>query len=189
MKKLLGACLTLMIILQATASAQMRTATVDVRKIYNEWKLSKEIQAKIEKKREEVTAQNNDRMAVINQYRLDRNILIQKYQAGEASMTEEEKKKAAAKIRDLGRNASALEQDRIDFFTKVRRSLGNDISFQSRMILERISEAIQVYALEKKYDMVIETGGQTTRHVPFFMYIEGSVDITEEILTRLNSAE
>ncbi|MCP5535530.1 MAG: OmpH family outer membrane protein [Akkermansiaceae bacterium] len=170
-------------------SQGMRIASVDVRKVFNEWKYSKESQKKIEDTKESLEKENNDRLAVINEYQMERSRMHQQYKANEGTMSAEDKAKMDAKFRSLGRDAVALEQDRRDFFEKGKRQLANEISSEAKLILDQITQSIQVYALEKKYHMVIETGGHTTRNVPLFVHLEGAVDITDEIITRLNEGE
>lgn len=167
----------------------LTVATVDVRKIFNEWKFSIKSQEKIEQTKEGLEQENNDRLAVINQHQMERSKLHQQYKADQATMSAEDKQKMDAKFRSLGRDAMALEQDRRDFFDKGKRALANEISSEANLILDRISQTVQVYALEKKFQMVVETGGHTTRNVPLFMHIEGAVDITEDIIKRLNETE
>ena len=106
-----------------------------------------------------------------------------------ATMSDADKKKMDIKFRSFGRDAMALEQDRRDFFEKGKRVLANEISSEAKLILDRITQTVQVYALEKKYHMVIEMGGHTTRNLPLFMHLEGAVDITDDIIKRLNDTE
>ncbi len=76
-----------------------------------------------------------------------------------------------------------------DFFEKGKRLLASDISSEVKLILDRINQMVQTYALEKKHHMVVETGGHTTRNLPLFVHLEGAVDITDEVIKRLNDAE
>lgn len=66
-----------------------------------------------------------------------------------------------------------------DFNGKAKRNLDLEVSAQSKLILQRITEAVQVYALAEKYDMVIETGGHTTRNLPLFLHLDNAEDITD----------
>ena len=168
---------------------EVSIASVDVRKIFNDWEYSIESQKKIEKTKESLEKENNDRLAVINEYQMERSRMHQQYKTNVATMSAEDKEKMDTKFRSLGRDAVALEQDRRDFFEKGKRRLANEISSEAKLILDQITQSIQVYALQKKYDMVIEMGGQTTRNVPLFVHLEGAVDITGDIIKRLNEDE
>lgn len=165
---------------------QMKIASVDVRKIFKGWKFAIESERKLEAARESLERENNERRAVINQYQMQRNKMHQEYQANKASVTPEEKAKLDREFIDLGRDSFALEQDRRDFYTKAKRNLDRDVTAQSKLILDKISEAIRAYAQAKKYDMVIEMGGHTTRNMPLFVHLDQAKDITEAVLEELN---
>ncbi len=185
MKAVLMTFALLALVSHAAVAGGLKAATVDVRKIFNAWTYSVETQNRIEKAREALEKENNNRLAVINEYRMERNQMHQQYQINKATMSKEDKKKMDAKFRSLGRDALALEQDRRDFFEKGKRRLASEISSEAKLVLDQIVQAAQVYALEKKFDMVIEIGG-TTRDVPLFVHLEGAVDITDELIKRLN---
>ena len=168
---------------------EMSMASVDVRKIFNKWKYSIDSQKKINMTKESLEKENNDRLAVINEYQMERSRMHTQFKSDVATMSDTDKKKMDVKFKSLGRDAMALEQDRRDFFEKGKRVLANEISSEAKLILDRITQTVQVYALEKKYHMVIEMGGHTTRNLPLFMHLEGAVDITDDIIKRLNDTE
>jgi Skp family chaperone for outer membrane proteins len=168
---------------------EMSMASVDVRKIFNKWKYSIDSQKKINMNKESLEKENNDRLAVINEYQMERSLMHTQFKSDVATMSDADKKKMDIKFRSFGRDAMALEQDRRDFFEKGKRVLANEISSEAKLILDRITQTVQVYALEKKYHMVIEMGGHTTRNLPLFMHLEGAVDITDDIIKRLNDTE
>ncbi|MFK7909906.1 MAG: OmpH family outer membrane protein [Akkermansiaceae bacterium] len=163
-----------------------KVAKFDVRKIFNEWQYSVESQKKIEDKRAELEEENNVRLATINSLQMQRTKMHQEYQKNKAGMSDEDKLEMDRKFRSLGRDAMALERDRRDFFQKGRSNLASEITSEANMILDQISEEAQVYALEKKFAMVVESAGETTSNTPFFLHLEGAVDITEELIKRLN---
>ena len=168
---------------------EMSMASVDVRKIFNKWKYSIDSQKKINMTKESLEKENNDRLAVINEYQMERSRMHTQFKSDVATMSDTDKKKMDVKFKSLGRDAMALEQDRRDFFEKGKRVLANEVSSEAKLILDRITQTVQVYALEKKYHMVIEMGGHTTRNLPLFVHLEGAVDITDDIIKRLNDTE
>ncbi|BDS08996.1 hypothetical protein NT6N_40360 [Oceaniferula spumae] len=181
-----------MLLLGASVSrlqaAELKIATVDVREIFDKWKYATESKEKLEKAREALERENNERLAVINEYQMMRSKMHQKYHADKDSVSAEEKAKLDRQFVSLGRDAFALEENRRDFFSKAKRAHDREVSSQSKLILDRITEAVQVYALEKKYDMVIEMGGYTTRNVPLFVHLDSAQDITAVIIKRLNES-
>ncbi|MBK1830970.1 OmpH family outer membrane protein [Verrucomicrobiaceae bacterium R5-34] len=185
-------CLLAMTLLSAVSqlhAQQMKVASVDVRKIFDQWDFSKESEQEIEDARIALERESNERLAVINELKMERSKMRQQYQASSGSFTAEDKAAMDRKFMALGRDAFALEQDRNDFIAKAKRSLDREVTATSKLILDQITEAVQAYAEKEEYDMVIETGGHTTRNVPFFVHLEGAEDITDIIIEQLNAKE
>ena len=71
-----------------------------------------------------------------------------------------------------------------------RQIVGNfdagEISSEAKLILDRIGQMVQAYAVENGYEMVVESAGHTTRNLPLFVHLEGAVDITDDIIKQLN---
>lgn len=183
-------CLVPLYLWGATFSAQgeeMKIASVDVKKVFDEWIYASEIESQFNGALKALEQANRDRLAVISQYQRKRDQTRQKYWSQADKISAGEKAKLSLKIVTLGRDAVALEQNRRDFHLQAKRSLNREYTAKSKLILDKIAEAVQVYALEAKYDMVVEMGGETTRNLPFFVHLDGSEDITQVIIKRLNA--
>lgn len=181
--------LSLALSIPCVHAGEMKIASVDVRKIFNEWEFATEVEGKLDEQRLAMERENNERRAVIAQYQMERNKMRQDFQVNRRSISFDEKAKLDRKFTELGRDAFALEQNRRDFYGKAKRNLDLEVSAQSKLILQRITEAVQVYALAEKYDMVIEMGGHTTRNLPLFLHLDNAEDITDIIIARLNESE
>ena len=166
----------------------LRIATVDVSKIFDSWEFSKQSQRKIEKLKGILESQNNDRKAIIDRLKMTHGQMLQKYRMNAATMRVADREKMVQEIRSLGREHDVLEQSRKDFIAEQQRKQTKQESEIAKLILKGINEVTQAYALEKKYDMVIEMGGHTTQNVPSFLHLEGSVNITNDIIARLNES-
>lgn len=191
MKLIVLSCLMILSLVASASKVQadeMKIASVDVRKIFKSWKFAIDSEQKLEAAREALERANNERRAVINQYQMERSKMHQEYQANRSEVTPEEKAKLDRKFIDLGRDSFALEQDRRDFYSKAKRNLDREVTAQSRLILDRITEAVQAYALAQNFDMVVEMGGHTTRNMPLFVHLQNAEDITEAVLKNLNKA-
>ncbi len=186
MKAVLTTFALLALVSHAAVAGGLKIATVNVRKVFNTWTYSVEIQKRIDKTRETLEQENNDRLSVVNEYRMELNRVRQQFQLNQSTMSEEDKNKVFMELSNLQREALALEQDRRDFLRKSRRRLADEMSTEAKLILDHVMQAAQVYAREKKFDMVIEAGGSTTRGVPLFVHLEGTVDITDQLINRLN---
>lgn len=164
----------------------MRIATVDVSKIFDNWNFSIKSKEKLQKLEEFIEKENNDRRAVIQRLQMMRGRTSEKFKLNAAAMSAEDKSKMNDEYLSMGLELKTLERDRRDFLEKEKRRVFKEQASVARSILDRINQAIQAYALEKKYQMVIEMGGLSTRSVPLFLHLDGAVDISDEIISRLN---
>lgn len=189
MKCIALSCLFIVSLVAPAARAQegeMKIASVDVRKIFENWEFAAESKRELEAAREALARENNERRAAINQYQMQRSKMRQEYLANQGSITPEAKAELDRRFIGLGRDSFALEQDRRAFYAKAKRNLDRDVSARAKLILDRITEAVQAYALAKKYDMVVEMGGHTTRNMPLFVHLGQAEDITGAVLDKLN---
>lgn len=164
----------------------MRIATVDIRKIFDKCVFSKKSELELRKISELLDKENNDRSAVIHERQLELDRISQKFKEGVAMMSAEDKTRMKDRHLRMSREVWALKRDQQEFLAQRNRKLFDEGTVVAKSILSRISEAVQVYAREKKFDMVIEIGGHSTYDTPLFLYLEGAVDISDEIIARLN---
>ena len=166
-----------------------KIAHFDVRRVFNEWKNSVESQKLLEEKQKALEEENEARLERIGKLEEERTAVQEEYQKNKASMDREQKLEVDRKFRSLWRDSMALEQDRRDFMEKSLQMLSREKTNQANLILDRIKEEVKLYAVERKFAMVVESGGQTTSHTSFFLHLEGAADITDELIERLNDKE
>lgn len=167
----------------------MRVATVDMRKIFDSWGESTRPAQGIKKLKQSLSKENNERLKVISQRKATIESISREATERGSQASPEEKKRMEQKFRHANLEMQALEQNRKDFLSENQRKIKNKESITARSIMRRINESIQAYATEKKYHMVIESGGYTTRNLPLFLHLEDAVDISDEIIARLNREE
>ena len=183
-------CLAPLYLWGATFSAQgeeMKIASVDVKKVFDEWGYASDAESQFNGALKALEQANRDRLVVISQYQRKRDQARQKYWSQADKISAKKKAKLSLEIVTLRRDAVALEQNRRDFYFQAKRSLNREYTAKSKLILDKIAEVVQVYAFKAKYDMVIEMGGETTRSLPFFVHLDGAEDITPMIVKRLNA--
>ena len=186
MKFVLLLLLSTLLSMNTSRADDMRIATADVSKIFDNWNFSIKSKEKLQKLEELIEKENNDRLAVIQRLQVMRGRMAEKFTQNAAAMSAEDKSKMNNEYLSMGLELKALERDRRDFLENEERRVFKERISVARSILDRINEAIQVYALGKKYHMVIEAGGHSTRSVPLFLHLEGAVDISDEIISKLN---
>ena len=166
----------------------MSIAAVDAGKIFSHWDYTISFEDKAEKLSKSLEENNQERLAVIKELAKRQQDMAANYQKGKVSMSAEEKAAMDKSFKNLGRELKALEQNRVVYMTREQEKLSKLKAETSKSILVRIQKEISIYAKQQNFDMVIEMQGHTTRNLPFFLHLEGAVDITDTIILRLNQS-
>jgi len=159
-------------------------ASLNVREVFDGWDFAEKEKKRFAKARKALEKENSQRKEVIRDYQSKQD----KIYKSKDKLSEEERKELDRKFFNLGRDIVALKQDRRYFYAQSKLDLDKKEAAQSKRLLERISETVQVYALAEKYDMVIEEGGHTTSQLPFFLHLDDAKDITKAIIKRLGDS-
>jgi len=164
----------------------LKVASVDVGKIFNHWDFTIRFEDKIENLKKSLTVKNEGRVKVIKNLVQKQRDLSEQYQKKAGTMSSVEKAEVDASYKNIGREIKALERERVAYVKREQTKLTEMEKTTSQSILKRIHDRIKVFAKQNDYDMVIEMKGDTTQNLPFFLHLEGSVDITDTIIMQLN---
>ena len=186
-KTAIASGLTLLLFLSTAPQSdaqEMKVASLNVREVFDGWDFAEKEKKRFAKARKALEKENSKRKEVIRDYQSKQD----KIYKSKDKLSEEERKELDRKFFNLGRDIVALKQDRRYFYAQGKLDLDKKEAAQSKRLLERISETVQVYALAEKYDMVIEEGGHTTSQLPFFLHLDDAKDITKAIIKRLGDS-
>ena len=186
-KTAIASGLTLLLFLSTAPQSdaqEMKVASLNVREVFDGWDFAEKEKKRFAKARKALEKENSQRKEVIRDYQSKQD----KIYKSKDKLSEEERKELDRKFFNLGRDIVALKQDRRYFYAQSKLDLDKEEAAQSKRLLERISETVQVYALAEKYDMVIEEGGHTTSQLPFFLHLDDAKDITKAIIKRLGDS-
>ena len=186
-KTAIASGLTLLLFLSTALQSdaqEMKVASLNVREVFDGWDFAEKEKKRFAKARKALEKENSKRKEVIRDYQSKQD----KIYKSKDKLSEEERKELDRKFFNLGRDIVALKQDRRYFYVQGKLDLDKEEAAQSKRLLERISETVQVYALAEKYDMVIEEGGHTTSQLPFFLHLDDAKDITKAIIKRLGDS-
>ena len=186
-KTAIASGLTLLLFLSTAPQSdaqEMKVASLNVREVFDGWDFAEKEKKRFAKARKALEKENGKRKEVIRDYQSKQD----KIYKSKDKLSEEERKELDRKFFNLGRDIVALKQDRRYFYAQGKLDLDKEEAAQSKRLLERISETVQVYALAEKYDMVIEEGGHTTSQLPFFLHLDDAKDITKAIIKRLGDS-
>lgn len=180
--------ISIMLSAEIVQAHDMRVATVDVGKIFSHWDYTIRFEDKVENLRKSVDSKNDERIVVIKKLIQKQRDLSAKYQETKDSVSAEQKAQMDKSYKNLGREIKALEKDRLDYLEQEKKTLKELEKKTSQSILKSIHDKINVFAKQQDYDMAIEIKGETTVNLPFFLHLEGAVDITDTIIMQLNQS-
>jgi outer membrane protein len=169
----------------AASAADLKIATVDLRKVFDKYYKTiqstagiKEEAADIDKRRKELV---DDAKRHENEWRQ----LIDKANDQAISSEERDKSKKAAEEK-----YGQLEGDKeaITEFDRVSQTQMHDKEQQRRDdIVKEIRKVLNADAKAAGYSMVVDTSGESANMVPVLLYTNGENDLTEALIKELNS--
>jgi len=166
-------------------AAESRSATIDLRKVFDNYWKTKEADAALKDAAADLDKQNKSLMD-------DYKKATEEYQklaasAGDQAVSAEErgkrKKSADAKMLEIKATEQTIES--------FRRQAGATLQEKNRRmrdkILTEIRTAIDARAKAAGYSMVLDSAGESANATPILIYNSGENDITDAILSQLNT--
>jgi Skp family chaperone for outer membrane proteins len=177
---------TFALLLAATvAQAEGKTATVNVgRLVDNYWK-TKQAKAALDSRKADLEKEGK---AMITTFKKDEETyktLLAASMDQAVSETEREKKKteAADKVKSL--------REQQDTILKFQKTANESLDDQAKRILINVfgdvRKQVESYAKQAGYALVIDSAAESSVGTPVVMFSTGENDITEAVLTQLNS--
>ena len=187
MKKMIRKFIPLFLVLAlsgASALAADKTATIDLRKVFDNYWKTKEADAALKDKAADMDKQNKSLMDDYKKATEDYQKLIASANDQAVSAEERAKRKQAADAKTL--ELKEAEQT-IESF---RRQAGATLDEKKRQMRDKILAAIRAAVNAKAkaagYSIVFDSAGESANATPVLIYTNGENDITDEILTQLN---
>lgn len=175
----------LMTLLSGTALAQTKIATVDLRKLFDNYWKTKEATASIQAEASRLDRDDKDYKDKLTQGKTDyQNLLAQ---ANDPALSDAERSKrkadADAKLKQLQESQTMIDQ-----FERQAQTRLNEQRMQLRQkVLTAIQSTISAKAKAAGYSMVIDTGAQSISPAPVVLYSNGDNDLTDAVLAELNA--
>jgi Skp family chaperone for outer membrane proteins len=168
--------------LAGPAVAGPRIATVDATKLFADYSVTRQAQEKLKTEREAL--KDDPRLKVINQTIAELGEL--RSQIRNEDLPEESREDYYRKFQMKAHELRSLQRDTLQHLEDQKEELNARMVGRTREILAEIQVVIREYAEKNGYDVVIETGGNTSSQVPCLLYIRNGTDITGPVLEVLN---
>jgi Skp family chaperone for outer membrane proteins len=174
------------------ASAQSKTATVDLSKVFDKYWKTEQATAALKDRAQEIDKSDREMKATWQKSKEDyqKQLAAANDQAVSPEERENRKKAAETKLKDI----KDSEENIVQFERQANANIAAQKERMRKNILEEIKLAINSKAKSTGYALVIDLGAQTyvadpsgPYYTPTVVYSSGENDITEAVLTQLNS--
>jgi outer membrane protein len=183
--RLLLPALLLVSLLSDTAVAQTKVATVDLRKIFDNYWKRKQADAAIKERAAEMEKENASMMKDYNKAKEEYKTILEAANDQAVSTQEREKRRTAAdeKLKQL--------KDREDTIAQYQKTARTTIEEQLNRVRENILGEIRTIISGKAqaggYSLVLDTAAETKNSTPFVIYVNNNEnDLTDAVLKQLN---
>ena len=172
--------------LAGAATAQDKIAFIDLNKAFNEYGKTKEADQQLKDRAEEFNA---ERKALIKEYEDLQDVFKQlrddsQNQALSEDVRAEKRAQAEEKLVALREFESKIRS----FDGTRKKQLESQSRRMRQSIIEEINTVLQTYAKNQGYTAVIDSSGESLNQVPFIVYRNDKLDITDDVLKIINES-
>lgn len=165
-------------------SAGQKIATVDLRKVFDNYWKTKQADANLKDRAGDL---DKERKALMDQYQKGQETYKKladgaNDQAVSAEERDKRKKSAEAELLKLKDIETTVRQ----FDASAKSTLGEQQRRMRDNILGEIKDAIKAKAKQGGYTFVLDSAGESINSTPVLIYNAGDQDITDPVITQLN---
>ncbi len=177
--------LLLISLIGGSAFAQGRVATVDLRRVFDNYWKKKEAEARLKERQTDMQKEDKNLIAEFDRAREEYQKLLNDANETAISKEESDKRKKAAEDK-----LKSLQELQVNIRQYEKTAETTILEQQDRMrsnIINDIRAVVNAKAKAAGYSMVIDTAAETINKTPVFLYSSNENDLTEAVLTQLNS--
>jgi outer membrane protein len=175
----------LMACLGGSALAQQKIATVDLRKLFDNYYKTKLAQAAIQERAAQLDKDDKGMKEDLKKTGDDYQKLLEQSndQALSADERDHRKQSAADKLKELQASKAAIDQ----YERQAQTTLGEQRQRMREKILTEIKAVVNAKAKAGGYTMVFDTASETVNGTMTIIYSNGDTDLTDAVLSQLNA--
>ena len=176
----------LCLLVAGSAWAQTRVATVDLRKLFDGYWKTKQAQAALKTRSDELLKEIDDLKTKLRRADEEYRKLLTDAsdQAVSAEERDRRKKAADAKLKEMNETRDNLMQ----FQTVADTNIKQQTQRMRQDIIVEINKVVAAKAKSAGYHMVLDTAAETVSGTSIVLYTGGDNDITDDVLKQLNVA-
>lgn len=167
------------------ALAQDRIATIDLRKVFDGYWKTKQANAALKERGDEMEKELKGLVADFESAKGDYQALLESANDQAVSITERErrKKNAEDKLKQLREDEQTIQQ----FQRQARTTIEEQQRRMRDNILEEVKASITNKAKAGGFTLVIDTAAETPNRTPVILYSSDPDDLTDAVLGQLNA--
>lgn len=175
--------LLFLLTLLPSVAEKPRVAIVDAQRAFSAYYATRNAHQKLADAK--LALQDDQRLPLIKATEEELEALQQRARDSELSANQREQaaKKAEMKAHEL----RSLQRDLQQFLDSEQKKMNALLVSATRKIQANVQSVIEQVAQAGKFDVVFESGGNTSSQVPTLLYVRDATDITDAVIKRLNS--
>jgi outer membrane protein len=172
-------------LLSASASAQVKMATVDLHKVFDGYWKKKQAEAQIKERAAGVDKEYKNMLADYTKAKEDYQNLMAG--ASDTTLSTEERDRRKKSAEDKLKHLRDLEESIKQYDSTMKVELNEQANRLRSNILTDIKNVVRAKAQTAGFSMVVDTSAESGTATPIFLYVTAENDITDSILLQLNA--
>ena len=178
------ACILLLSLFPATAEPP-KVAIVDAQRAFSEYYATKNAHEKLAKAK--LALKEDKRLPVIAA--TEEELRDLRLRARNPDLTEKLREQAFKRAEMKAHELRSLQRDTRQFMEAEQQKMNKLLVSVTRKLQANVQTVITQVAKAGNFEMVFESGGNTSSQVPTLLYIRNAVDITDTVIQHLNSTD
>lgn len=167
------------------ARAQTKIATIDLRKVFDNYYKTKQADEILKKEADDVQKERKDMVDKYKKLEDDWKSLISR--ANDQALSSDERDKAKQQAERKLVELRETEQAVNDYDRVAQQKLFEKKKLKWDAIVGEIRQVVNAKSKAAGYNLVLDVSGDTMNNTPMVLYTDGQNDVTDAILKELNA--
>jgi|ERR1044071_56159 outer membrane protein len=177
--------LVVICVLSGSALAQGRIATIDLRRVFDNYWKKKQAEAALKDRQSDMEKEDRNMVDDYKKVKEDYQSLLASANDQAVSAEERDKRKGAAE--EKLRRMKDMEESIAQYERTARQTLADQSDRLRANILKEITNVVNAKAKVAGFSLVIDTAAETANRTPVFLFNNNDNDITDAVLKELNA--
>ena len=182
--KTLLTCLFTLALVSSVRAADLKIATIDMKRAFNEYAQGKEDASKVKANAEKFVEERKERYESYKTLGTEVSKLQKKAQ--DPILSQAERAKAGAQFESKLKGLRELEGEIKEFEQKRTEQLRTEESQVRTQILEVMTAVVQKLGKDGGYNLVLDRAGSGLGGIPTALFVDGLPDLTDDLIKALN---